>query len=105
MFTNILTMGQVLGWIRSQSCMQMATYAKGRNAACAHKAIFYQIVDELGKIEAAMHNVLRGLYFPYRLASRVISPLASRTSLGATAILTKFWRKGRFFKRPCFGTH
>ena len=105
MFTIMLTMGQVLPWITSQSCMHMGTCAKGRNGACAHKATLYEIVDELGKIKQALHDVLRGLYFSYCLNERLISSFASRLSFGATAILANFYGKGRLFKQPCFGTH
>ena len=98
MFTNILTMGQVLPWIPSQSCMHMGTCAKGRIGAHAYKAILYIIVDKVGKIKQAMHAVLRAIYFPYCLGLRLISPLASRKCPGATAILAKFWRKSRLFK-------
>ena len=45
MFTNILTMGQVVPWLPSQSCMHVDTCAKGRFVARAHKAISYEIVD------------------------------------------------------------
>ena len=51
MFANILTMGQVLPWIPSQSCMHMGTCAKGSIGARAHKAILYKIVDILGKLK------------------------------------------------------
>ena len=54
MFTNMLTMGQVVSWIASQSCMHMGS---------AHKAILCKIMDKLRKIKQAMHDVLRGLYF------------------------------------------
>ena len=61
MLTNMLTMGGVLPWIPSQSCMHMSTYAKGRNGALAHKAMLYKIVDGLGKIEQVMHDGLPAL--------------------------------------------
>ena len=57
MFTNILTMGQVVPWIRSEPCMHMGTCAKGRIGAPALEAIFYRIVGMLGKIKQAMHNI------------------------------------------------
>ena len=44
----------------------------------------------LGKIRQAIHHASRAVYCPYRLSSRLIWPLALRTSLGATAILAKF---------------
>ena len=90
MFTNILTMGQVLPWIPSQSCMHMGTCEKSRFGASAHEAILCKIVDRLGKIKQAIHDVLHALYFPYCLGSRLIWPLASRTSLRAKAIFAKF---------------
>ena len=89
MFTNILTMGQVLPCIPSESCNHMGTCAKGRIAARAHKAILYKIVDMLAKFRQAMHDVILALYFLHCLGSGIISPLASRTTLGATAILAK----------------
>ena len=46
MFTNILTMDQVLPWIPSQSCLHMGTCAKGSLGARAHKAMLYQKVTE-----------------------------------------------------------
>ena len=89
MFTNILTLGQVLPLIPSQSCMHMGGCAKGRFGAGALKAILYKIVDRLGEMKQAMHDVLLALYVPYCFSSRPVWPLASRTSLGATAILAK----------------
>ena len=90
MFTNILTMGQVLPRIRSESCMHMGTSAKGRIGARAHKAILYEIVDLLVKVEPAIRDVLHAPYLLYCLSWRIISPLTSRTSLSATATLAKF---------------
>ena len=88
MFTNVLTMGQ--SPLDHLSIMHACgTCAKGRNGARAHNAILYKIVDELGRIKQAMHDVLRGLYLPYCLESRLTSPLALRRSLGATANLAK----------------
>ena len=71
MFTNILTMGQVLPWIPSQSCMHMGTCAKCRIGARAHKAILYKTVDMLGKTKQAIHDVPRALYLPYCLCLRL----------------------------------
>ena len=51
MLTNILTMGQVLPWIPSQSCMHMGTCGNVRIGARAHKAILCEIVDMLGEIK------------------------------------------------------
>ena len=65
MFANILTMCQVIPWIPSQSCMHTGTCAKGSLGACAHKAIFYKIVDMLGEIKQAIHDALRALHIPY----------------------------------------
>ena len=90
MFANIPTMGQVLPWIPSQSCMHMGTCAKSSMRVRAHKAVLYEIVDGLGIIKQAIHSALRALYVPHCLGSRLIWPLASRTSLGATVILAKF---------------
>ena len=42
MFTNMLTMGQVVPCIQSQSCMHMATHAK--NGMHAYKTIFMYII-------------------------------------------------------------
>ena len=90
MFTNILTMGQVLPWIPSQPCMHMGTCAKGRVGAHAHKAMLYKIVHRFEKIKQTIHNIHHSLYAPYCLGWKLIWPLASRTSLGAMAILAKF---------------
>ena len=49
MFTNILTLGQVLRLVQSESCMHMGLCAKGRFGARANKAILYRIVDRLQK--------------------------------------------------------
>ena len=89
MFTNILTCGQVLPLIPSKSCMHMGTCAKGRFGTRAHKGILYKRVDGLRKVKQAIHEVFCSLYVPYCLGLRPIWPLASRTSLGATAILAK----------------
>ena len=89
MFTNMLTMGQVIPCIPSQLCMHRGTCANSRNGARAHKAILHKIVYVLGKIKQAMHNVLRGVYVPYCRGSRLILPSAARTRLGAMAILAK----------------
>ena len=102
MFTNILTLVQVLPLIPSQSCMHMGTCAKGRFRACAHKGLLYKIVDRLGKVKQAIHNVFRALYLLYCLGSRLIWPLAARTSLGATAILAKFLEKKLPFQPTMF---
>ena len=88
--TNTLTLGQVLPWIPSQSCMHMGTFGKVRIGARAHKAVLYMIVDLLGKIERAIQSVPHALYSPYCLDSRVIPPLAWRSSFGPTATLAKF---------------
>ena len=80
-------MGQVLPWIRSQSCMHMGRCAKSSPGVYAHKAILYRIVDRLERIEQAIHNALCALSLSYCLSSRL---LASRTRLGATPILAKF---------------
>ena len=77
-------------WIPSQSCMQMGTCAKGSMGARAHKALLYEIVDMVRKMKDAIHNVPRALYLIFCFSSRLISPLASTRSLGATAILAKF---------------
>ena len=90
MLTNMLTMGQVVPWIPSQSCTHTGTCANWINCTCAPKAILYNIMDKLGKIKQAMLDVLRRLYLPYCLGSTLPSLLASRTSLGATAFLAKF---------------
>ena len=90
MFTNIPTMGQVIPWIPSQSCMSMGTCAKGRIGARAHKAVLCKNVDVLGKTKQAKNDVHQPLYFPYCLDWTLIWPLASRTSLGGTALLAKF---------------
>ena len=105
MFTNILTMGQVLPWIPSQSCMHMGTCAEGRIGARAEKAILCKIVDLLGTIKQATHDLLRALYFPYCLDWMLISALAWRTGLGGATIFPNFERKSRLFKGPWFGTH
>ena len=88
MFTHILTMGQVLPWIPSQSCMHMGTCAKGRFGARAHKAILYKILHMLGKIKQTIRDALRALYAPYCLGSRLMWPLASRRSLGGKVVLS-----------------
>ena len=49
-----------------------------------------------------MHDVPHGLYVPYCLGSRLISPLAPRMSLGATAISAKFWKKKSSFQTTIF---
>ena len=90
MFTNILTMGQVLAWIPSQSCMHLGTRAKGRFGACAGKVILFIIVDRLEKIEEATHDVFSALHIAYCLDSRPIWPLASRTSFDTMASLAIF---------------
>ena len=64
MFTNILTMGPVLPWIPSQSCMHMGTCPKGRIPAGAQKAILYKTVDILEKVGQGMPNVPCALYSP-----------------------------------------
>ena len=66
-----------------QSCMHMGTCAKGRIRARAHKAILYKFVDMLGNLEQAMHNLSHGLYLQHCFGSRLILPLALRTTLGA----------------------
>ena len=108
MFTSMLTMGQVVPWIPSHLCMHMGTCAKWRNGRRAHKAILYKIVDKLGKIKQgfctlhslnprgageikqAMHNILRGLFLPYCLGSRLKLQLALKTSLVTTAVFADF---------------
>ena len=90
MFTNMLTIGQVVSWIPSQSCMHVNTCANWRNGTCAHKAILYRIIDKLWKLKQAMHHALCGPYLPYWLGSSPNSLLASRTSLGAPAFLATF---------------
>ena len=90
MFTNILTMGQVLPYLLSQPCMHIGTCAKGRVGARAHKIILYKIVDRREKVKQTIHNVLHALYLQYCLVTRLIFPLARRTGLGATPILAKF---------------
>ena len=89
MFTNMLTMGQVLPWIPSQSCMHVGTCGEGRNGAPAHRTILDEIVDKLGNLKQAMHDVHRGPYVPYCLNLRLNSPLASRLSFGTTAIVAE----------------
>ena len=90
MLTNMLTTGQILPWIPSQSCMLMGKCAQGRNGALGRKVVLYKIVDEPAKIRQAMYDALRGLYPAYCIRSRLISPFALRTSLGSAAILAKF---------------
>ena len=90
MFTNILTLGEVLPLIPSQSCMHMGWCAKGRFGARAHMAMSYKLVDRLGKIKQARHKVLHALYVPYPFSSRPIWLLASSRSLGTMAVLAKF---------------
>ena len=89
MLTNMLILGQVPTWIQSQSCRHMGTTAKWGNRTSADKAILHKIIDKLGKMEQALHDVLRALYVPYCCRSRLNSPLDSRKSLGTTAILAK----------------
>ena len=43
--------------------------------------------DKVVKINEAIHDVFRGLYFTYCLSSGLNSPKASSTSLGGLAIL------------------
>ena len=100
MFTDTLTWGQRLALIPSQSCMHMGTCAKGRFGVCGHMAILYEIVHRPGKVKQAIHDVLRALNLPNCFSSTPIWPLASRTTLGATAILAKFYRKIPFSKKP-----
>ena len=96
------TFVQVLPWMARQSCMHMGKCAKGGIGVRAHKAMLYKLVDKLGKIKQAMHNVLHALYLSYCLSSSLISPFASTASHGLTAILAKVERKSRLFKRECF---
>ena len=82
-FTNILTLGQLLPLMPSQSCMHMGTCAKGRFSARARKAILYKIVERLEKIKQAtqmssvlstLHIVLvRGSFGPW-LRERALAP-------------------------------
>ena len=53
----------------------------------AHKAKLYKIDDKVVKINEAIHDVLRGLYFTYSFDSRLNSPWVSSTSLRGMAIL------------------
>ena len=103
MFTTMVTLGQVFPLIPSQFCMHLGTCAKGRFGACTHKAILYKIVDRLGKIKQAIHNVLCALCVQYYLGSRPIYSLALRTSLAATAILTKILEEKSSFPKAMFG--
>ena len=59
----------------------------------AHKATLYTIEGKVVKINQAIHDVVRGLYFTYCLGSRPNSPKASNTSLGGLAILAQFSTK------------
>ena len=49
--------------------------------------------DKVVKINQAIHDVVRGLYFTYCLGSRLNSPEASSTSLGGLAIFAQFSTK------------
>ena len=90
MLRNILSISQVLLWIPSQSCIHMGTSAKRKKwHACAQGNI-RKTLETLQKTNQAMHNVPRGLYLSYYFRLGLSSLLASRTSLGATAILAKF---------------
>ena len=80
MFTNMLTMGEVLPWMVVNHACIWARLQKGRVGASAHKALLYKIVDSLGKMNETIQDVLRALYFPYCIGPRLIWPLASRTS-------------------------
>ena len=48
----------------------MNVCAKWKYASCAHKIILYKIIDELGKIKQAMHDVIQGLDFTSCLGSK-----------------------------------
>ena len=102
MFTNIPTLGQVLPLIPSQSCMHMGWCAKGRFGARAHEAISYELVDRLGKIKQARQKVLHALYVPYPFGSRPIWLLASKTSLGTTAIFRQILEEKSSFQETIF---
>ena len=62
---------------------------KMKNWTPAHKAISYEMIDNLGEIAQQMYTGLTGLYLLYCSGSRSHSLLALRTNLGATAILAK----------------
>ena len=59
----------------------MSACAKRQYGTRAHKAKLYKIEDKVVKINQAIHDVLRGLYFTYCFASRLNSPQDSSTSL------------------------
>ena len=65
----------------------MSACAKRQYGTRAHKATLYKMGDKVVKINQAIHDVLRGLYFTYCLDSRLNSLWASSTSLGGLAIL------------------
>ena len=65
----------------------MSACAKRQYGTRAHKATLYKIEDKVVKINQAIHNVARGLYFTYCLSSRLNSWRASSTSLEELAIL------------------
>ena len=60
----------------------MSACAKRQCGTRAHKATLYKREDKVVKINGAIHNVLRGLYFTYCLDSRLNSEKAWSTSLG-----------------------
>ena len=70
----------------------------GSLGARAHKAILCERVARLGKIKQTIHDERPALYFPYCPGSRLIWPLASRTSLGATALLAQFLEEKSSFQ-------
>ena len=71
----------------------MSVCAKRQYGTRAHKATLKKIVDKVAKINQAIHDVFRGLYFTYWFGSRLNSRKASSTSLGGLAIFTYFSTK------------
>ena len=67
----------------------MSACAKRQYGTRAQKATLYKIEGKVVKINQAIHDVFRGLYFTYCLGSRLNSPKASNTSLGGLAILAQ----------------
>ena len=66
------------GWIVSAHpchlCLHMSACAKRQCGTRAQKAKLYKKKDKVLKINQAIHDVLRGLYFTYCFGSRLNSP-------------------------------